>query len=388
MRLSFPFTRHPNFLIDDNILPTLDSIEIRVLLVLLRYSVGFDRLHTGSLSLATLALKSGLSHRSAQRALSLLEGRGYIQRELHPGRVSGYRISFPDLTSPAAGPGRSPKRGGDAKADSPTHVTGDMGHVEDSKKEIQRKSSCSESQQEDFSFSVQESQESHEDSLLHGPPQTSTGMKDIPIRETPPESALREAAGELTTIAEAIAEKLQGVTLRLVTPTEILPTLRTLKAESLNRRITVDLRQLVLEKVEQGIAANVRKNGGSSSIHGWSYFVKGLPDALELKAREVERQATIQAMKTSRAEEEAIREHAEEKRGAQLRAHWEQLDEQERTRVESQVISQLPGFMLQVIRRDREQGRRGPGIIALEQACFQEIANSQAAATQLQREIA
>lgn len=354
MKLSVPFTRHPDFLVDDDILPSLDSIEVRALWVLMRFSLGFDRLTTGPLSVATLGLKAGLSYRSAQRALSLLEERGYIRRHLHPGQVSSYELTLPGvrLVPEESGLSKSRRRcGGGAWEGMGGHVGDGVAH--DLERKGQRESSWREGQ-EDSVPALQEAKEGLAD------PETS---EPVPTGET----------GELQEIAEAVVRKLEGVSLRLVNTADVLPTLRALKAESLNQGLRIDLRALVLEKVEHGIAANRRKNGGESSIHGWSYFVKGLPEALEAKRRDAARHAEIRKVREVQAQDESARERLEESRTNTLRGQWESLKPDVRAEVEATVQGQLPGFLLQLIRRDREQGKRGSGIAALEHACLQEL---------------
>lgn len=373
MRLSVPFTRHPDFLIDENILPTLDSIEIRALWVLMRFSLGFDRLDTGPLSLATLGFKAGLSYRSAQRALSLLEGRGFIRRKFHPGQVSSYELTLPGVTLTEEGSGSfsslgigSRARGGGARKDAPTHARNGVTH--DLERVRERKSSYPEIQ-EDSIPSLQEAK---------NPVQERTGSETIASErvlaaESSLEAGLQDGTGELGEIADAIARKLEGVSFQVVKPAEILPTLRSLKAESLNQSLKVDLKRLVLEKVNQGIEANLRKNGGSSTIHGWSYFVKGLPEVLEGKRQELERQSRMEQVRANQAEVETARQRLEEEKTADLRTRWETLDPEAQAAIERRVFSQLPGFVIQLVRRDREQGKRGSGLVALEHACLKEL---------------
>lgn len=373
MKLSVPFTRHPDFLVDENILPTLDSIEIRALWVLMRFSLGFDRLDTGPLSLATLGLKAGLSYRSAQRALGLLEGRGFIRRKLHPGQVSSYALTLPGVTLMEEGPGRfsssgigSRARGGGARKDVPTHARGGVTH--DLERVRERESSYPEIQ-EDSVPSLQEAK---------NPVQERTGSETtvsegILAPESSSKTDLQEGTGELDEIAEAVSRKLEGVSLRVVKPAEILPTLRSLKAESLNQSLKVDLKRLVLDKVDQGIEANLRKHGGSSTIHGWSYFVKGLPEVLEGKRQELERQSRFEQVRANQAEVDSALQRLEEEKTADLRTRWKTLDPEAQAAIERRVFSQLPGFVIQLVRRDREQGKRGSGLVALEHACLKEL---------------
>lgn len=378
MRFGFPFTAVPKAVFRD-LVRELPSIELKSLLIVIDHSLGFSRRRTPPLRVHTLAQATGLCSRSVQRALHGLEERGLIRRHPEIGQASSFELTLsgielsegsdptPTLPPPASGGGRlQDPGGGDSRV---------AGHVIGVRKKVDRKSSYP-NPQEDFSSSWQDKAPpipAPEGAGIEERAQPPREAKDSGTPEAPHAKPVAEETSDLMPIAEAVAQKLEGATLRLVTPADILPTLRALRAECLNRNLNLDLKQLVLDKVEKGVEANARKNGGVSSIHGWSYFVKGLPDALELKVREVERQTRIQAMRVSRVEEESAQEREQEERVGRLRSQWEQLDLEERTRIEKGVLSQLPGFMLQLVRRDHEQGKRGSGIVALEQACLQEL---------------
>jgi hypothetical protein len=154
-----------------------------------------------------------------------------------------------------------------------------------------------------------------------------------------------------------------------------------LKADILNRGLDIDLKSLVLGRVESGIEANFRKHEGRSTIWTWGYFVPRLRDALDEKAliaeREVQKRAQRDALAEEEAERERQREKQQEEETAQLRARWEQLDAGQKQGIESTVMRGLPEFILQCIQRDRRSGNRGTGLIALEQGCFRELARVQ-----------
>lgn len=365
MRLTAPFTRVPDVVLDE-LLPKLSLIELRTLFSIIRYTLGFDRLTTQPLRLEVLGQKTGLSPRSVRRGLTSLENRGLLKRIESPGWASRYELTLPEVE--LIEDSREPTRTSPGRRSPPSPAKPVRSHVLETMGE-----------REESYF------EHEEDSLgcIPAPILQASPSREPESPETPDEAPrspeLPSAeAGELTSIAESAASLLHGKTLSFIRSEEILASLRALKADILNRGLNVDLRQLVLSRVESGIEANFRKNGGRSSIWTWGYFLPRLRDAIEESAlvahRDAQRKAQREEMVREEREQEQRREREQEEETARLRARWEVLDPGEREILESRVMRELPDFIVQCIHRDRQLGKRGTGLIALEQGCLKVLA--------------
>lgn len=366
MRLTTPFTRVPDVVLDQ-LLPKLSLIEVRTLFTIIRYTLGFDRLTSQPLRIEVLGQKTGLSPRSVRRGLSSLESMGLLRRLESPGWASRYELTLPgvELTENCRGiPPVSPGQRSPPPPAMPVR-SHDLETSEEREESYFRHEEDSSGQVSD---SAPQIPVSGTDETRSTPPDIDPGSSAVPTVET----------GELASIAESAASLLHGRTLSFIRSEEILTSLRTLKAEILNRGLDVDLKQLVLSRVESGIEANLRKNSGRSSIWTWGYFLPKLRDALEEKSLIADREALRRAQREERAREEMEQERRnqeeQEEETSRLRARWEQLDPEEREIIESNVIRELPDFIVQCIYRDRQLGKRGTGFIALEQGCFKALA--------------
>ena len=87
--LKHSWTKLPNFLVD-KLLPTLKDTELRVLLVLLRQTAGWNKTGAATiLSYRQLKMKTGRQSEAIAKAIRSLEARGLIHRPT----ARGFRVS-------------------------------------------------------------------------------------------------------------------------------------------------------------------------------------------------------------------------------------------------------------------------------------------------------
>lgn len=325
-------------------LPSISCVTtLKVALVLLDQTIGFG-LEERPFSLKELAKRTGCGEKSVRKALQQLNEEGFLLREEREGQSSILGCRVPEPIFDGGIPGgvrassrtpplpRKERRPTPPPEGPPTPPSDGEGSYTWSCKSKELKSITSAAPQED--------------------------------------SVLSDG---LTPLAEAVSQKLAGKTRRVIRVEEVLPTLRELRVDCLNRDLDVDLSQTVLNAIDYGLDANLRKNG-ASTIWSWQYFLPGLRDALEKAALEKRRRADIDELKRARALQEARQEKAIEDQVMLVREQWERLPDVERNAIERRVFSGLQDFIRTSVKRDRELNRRGPGIIALEQACLRTFA--------------
>jgi DNA-binding transcriptional ArsR family regulator len=82
--MTFPHTKIPNLLLD-SLLPTLTEAELKIILVIIRQTIGWIDKYTGSrktrdrITQSQFVIKTGLSRRIISRTLKLLSDKEYVQ---------------------------------------------------------------------------------------------------------------------------------------------------------------------------------------------------------------------------------------------------------------------------------------------------------------------